>query len=70
MPKTKCARCGGVIPAARIEALPDTKVCVGCAAAMGGSEFDVIVTAERTSKATSYKHQYGGVGIVKVRKPI
>jgi RNA polymerase-binding transcription factor DksA len=27
----ECERCGGNIPAARLEAIPDTALCVGCA---------------------------------------
>ena len=63
------ARCGGEIPAERVEALPDTMVCVGCAREMGG-EFRVYVVPERTSKAGSLKHNVGGYTTRKVRKPI
>jgi RNA polymerase-binding transcription factor DksA len=66
----RCDRCGRPIPAERVEALPDTQVCVGCAEAMGGSEFDVLITPERVNKAESYKRRYGGIEVVKVRKPI
>lgn len=65
-----CDRCGGPIPAERVEALPDTRVCVGCAAAMGGSEFELVPVEERTSKEQSYKQRTSVSGFVKVRKPI
>lgn len=65
-----CARCGEVIPAERIEALPETLVCVGCAREMGGSEFRVVVIPEKTSKDGSLKKNYGGYVTRKVRKPI
>lgn len=68
VPRT-CERCGGVVPAERVEALPDTRVCVGCSRAMGG-EFDVYVVTEQTGKAGSLKKKYGGYATKKVRKPI
>jgi RNA polymerase-binding transcription factor DksA len=67
-PRT-CARCGAEIPAERVEAIPDTMVCVKCATEMGGSEFQVIVTPERTSKEGSLKKNYGGYSTRKIRKP-
>jgi hypothetical protein len=65
----RCARCGEAIPAERLEALPDTLVCVGCSRDMGG-EFRVVVIPERTSKDGSLKKNYGGCTTRKVRKPI
>ena len=64
-----CARCGELIPAERIEAIPETMVCVRCSQEIGG-EFKVFVTAERTSKDGSLKKNYGGYATVKVRKPL
>ena len=64
-----CARCGGEIPAERMEALPETMVCVRCSQEMGG-EFVVYATAERISKEGSLKKNYGGYTTKKVRKPI
>lgn len=64
-----CVRCGNEIPAERIEALPDTMVCVACSKEIGG-EFTVIVTPERTSKEGSLKKNYGGYTTRKLRKPI
>ena len=65
-----CARCGAAIPAERIEAIPETMVCVKCAGEMGGSEFQVVAIPERTSKEGSLKKNYGGYSTRKVRKPI
>lgn len=64
-----CARCGNEIPAERLEALPETMVCVACSKEMGG-EFTVYVTPEKTSKEGSLKKNYGGYSTRKVRKPI
>jgi DNA-directed RNA polymerase subunit RPC12/RpoP len=64
-----CARCGNEIPAERLEALPDTMVCVNCSKEMGG-EFLVISIPERTSKEGSLKKNYGGYSTRKIRKPI
>lgn len=64
-----CARCRALIPAERVEAIPETQVCVKCSQAMGG-EFKVVTVAERTSKAGSLKINYGSYGIKKIRKPI
>ncbi|MCI0704429.1 MAG: TraR/DksA C4-type zinc finger protein [Planctomycetia bacterium] len=64
-----CARCGAEIPAERLEALPETMVCVKCSQEIGG-EFQVIVTPERTSKEGSLKKNYGGYTTRKIRKPI
>jgi hypothetical protein len=65
-----CARCGEEIPAERVEAIPETMVCVKCAGEMGGSEFHIVAVAERTSKEGSLKKNYGGYSTQKIRKPI
>jgi hypothetical protein len=64
-----CARCGELIPAERIEAIPETMVCVQCSHEMGG-EFKVYAAAERISKEGSLKKNYGGYTTRKVRKAI
>lgn len=64
-----CARCGNEIPAERIEAIPETMVCVKCSKEMGG-EFQVMVIPERTNKEGSLKKNYGGYITKKIRKPI
>ena len=66
----KCEGCGAKIPAERVEALPDTQVCVKCAQAMGGCEFEFVPIEERTSKVESYKSRTSIVGFTKVRKLI
>jgi len=65
-----CARCGAEIPAERLEAIPETIVCVKCAREMGGSEFRIEVIAEKTSKEGSLKKNYGGYSTRKVRKSL
>ena len=64
-----CARCGAVIPAERLEAIPETEICVTCSAEVGG-EFKLVATTERTSKPGSLKLNYGGITIKKVRKKL
>ena len=64
-----CARCANEIPPERVEALPETRVCVACSRDMGG-EFTVYVTPERISKEGSLKKNYGGYTTRKVCKPI
>jgi hypothetical protein len=59
----------GEIPAERLEAIPETMVCVQCSKEMGG-EFQLVVTPERTSKEGSLKQNYGGYDMKKIRKPI
>jgi hypothetical protein len=64
-----CKRCGKEIPAERIEALPETELCVRCSEAVG-SDFEVFVVAEKTSKAGSLKKNYGSYTIRKRRREI
>jgi hypothetical protein len=64
-----CQRCQQPIPAERLEALPDTRLCVKCSETVGG-EYIVRVSSERTSKPGSLKLNYGGVKITKVRRRI
>ena len=65
-----CARCGREIPAERMEAVPETRVCVKCAQAMGGSDFISVVVAEKTSKEGSLKKNYGSYHTKKIPKLI
>jgi hypothetical protein len=65
-----CARCRAEIPNERIEAMPETRVCIKCAEAMGGSEFDVIAIPVRGSKKESIKRNYTDYEVKKRRKPI
>jgi hypothetical protein len=64
-----CQRCRTEIPAERIEAMPETRICVGCSQAIGG-EFTMRISQERLSKDGSMKKNYGGVAAKKVRKKI
>jgi hypothetical protein len=69
MAKRYCERCRAEIPAERVEAVPDTALCVKCSEAVGG-EFEMIAIHERTSKAGSLKKNYGGVNIQKRRRKL
>lgn len=64
-----CARCGHEIPSERVEALPETRLCVGCSQAMGG-EFEMTVIPENVGKSGSLKKNYGSYSVQKRRKPI
>jgi RNA polymerase-binding transcription factor DksA len=64
-----CEICGKLIPAERLEALPETRICVGCSDRVGG-EWDVRGVDVVTSKEGSMKKNYGGVEVVRVRRNI
>jgi Prokaryotic dksA/traR C4-type zinc finger len=49
-----CRRCGTPIPPARLQALPDTLVCVECSEKIGG-EFELEVKLGFTGKPGSLK---------------
>ena len=68
-PTRPCQRCNAEIPAERIEALPDTRVCVTCSQEIGG-EYELRLVRENLGKAGSLKKNYGGVGFRKIRRPI
>jgi len=68
--KRYCARCKAEIPEERVEAMPETRVCVRCAEAMGGSEFDVVAVPVRGGKKESIKRTYTDFEVRKRRKPI
>jgi hypothetical protein len=68
--KRYCARCKAEIPRERVEAMPETRVCVRCAEALGGSEFDVVPVPVRGGKKESIKRTYTDYEIRKRRKPI
>jgi hypothetical protein len=69
MAERLCERCGNEIPAERLEAVPETRLCVKCCEEVGG-EFHLYATYERTSKEGSLKKNYGGVNVFRVRKRI
>lgn len=64
-----CKRCGNEIPVERVEAIPETQLCVKCSEAVG-SDFELFAVAERTSKAGSLKKNYGSWTIAKRRRQI
>jgi RNA polymerase-binding transcription factor DksA len=65
-----CERCKAPIPTERVEALPETRVCVKCAQALGGSEFELTIVSENLAKIGSLKKNYGGISVQKRRKEI
>lgn len=64
-----CQRCGIEIPAERIEALPETRICVQCSREIGG-EFELHVVPENIGKSGSLKKNYGSFSLAKKRKLI
>ena len=64
-----CQRCNAPIPLERLEALPETRLCVKCSTAIGG-EFEVTAAPENIGKAGSLKKNYGGLTIKKTRRRI
>jgi Prokaryotic dksA/traR C4-type zinc finger len=64
-----CQRCKALIPIERIEALPETRLCLKCSQEVGG-DFEVVVTSENLAKTGSLKKNYGGWTIKKKRRPI
>jgi hypothetical protein len=64
-----CIRCRAEIPAERVEALPETELCIQCSEAVG-SDFIYFATNDRTSKPGSMKLNYGGVTVKRVRRYI
>ncbi|MCC7425128.1 MAG: TraR/DksA C4-type zinc finger protein [Planctomycetaceae bacterium] len=64
-----CKRCRQEIPVERIEALPETQLCLRCSEAVG-SDFEVFAVAEKTSKVGSLKKNYGSWTVQKRRREI
>lgn len=64
-----CARCRAEIPSERIEALPETRLCIECSTAVG-NEFDIEITQENLAKTNSLKKNYGSISIKKRRREI
>jgi len=64
-----CVRCGEMIPVERLEAMPETEICIKCSSEIGG-EFRLVAERERTSKAGSLKLNHGGITVKKVRKEV
>ena len=64
-----CQQCGAMIPAERIEVLPQTRLCVACSKRVGG-EFDVSIVPENLAKAGSIKKNYGSFDMKRTRRPL
>ena len=64
-----CERCNAEIPAERLEALPDTVICMKCSKEIGG-EFKLEVIPDSIGKSTSIKKNYGVFSLKKTRKTI
>ena len=64
-----CIRCKAEIPAERLEAIPETQLCVKCSEAVG-SDFETVVVSENVGKAGSMKKNYGGFSVKKRRRKI
>ncbi len=72
-PRQVCDRCGAEIPAQRLEAVPDTRLCIAWAReveARYGGEFELIVDHERVSKPGSLRRNFGGITIRARRRPL
>ena len=65
----RCELCDAEIPAARVEALPGTWLCIACSEEVGG-EFKLIAKQENLGKAGSLKLNYGGVSVTRKRRDV
>jgi hypothetical protein len=61
-----CRICGAAIPERRLQAMPETRVCIECSREIGG-EFELEVTISSTGKAGSLKKTGQSVSVK--RKP-
>lgn len=64
-----CKRCGAIIPAERMEAVPGGTLCVKCSDAVGG-EWVYHFSEVNTAKVGSLKKNYGSISLQKRRKEI
>jgi hypothetical protein len=60
-----CQRCKAEIPLERIEALPETRLCVRCSEEVGG-DFERVAVVRNQGKAGSLKHT--GTDITEIKK--
>ena len=67
-----CLVCKNEIEADRLDAIPETRLCIahGREIQKHGGEFSVTASQERTSKQGSLKHNYGGVSTSSVRNQV
>lgn len=64
-----CHRCRERIPEERLDALPDTWLCIRCSQEIG-SDYEVGFTRDQLGKAGSLKRITGGVTFKKRRRRI
>ena len=64
-----CQVCKKEIPQARLEALPETRVCIDCSKKIGG-EFQLELVPENLSKQGSLKKNYGSFDVKKSRRKL
>jgi reverse gyrase len=64
-----CQRCNGPISLQRLEALPETRLCLECSEEVG-SDFKVSVSTENLAKTNSLKKNWGGINVQKKRRRI
>lgn len=69
MSERLCESCSQPIPAGRLEALPDTIICVKCSEEIGG-EYHMYFTEDNVSKVGSMKKNYSSITVKKVRRHI
>ena len=64
-----CQLCKKEIPQPRLQAMPETRLCIDCSKKVGG-EFKLELVPENLSKAGSLKKNYGSFDTRKTRKPL
>ena len=64
-----CERCGKIISSERVEAIPETRLCIDCSKAVGG-EFQISYVQENLAKSGSLKKNYGSLTMKKTRKSV
>jgi hypothetical protein len=69
METTLCRVCKSEIPPARLQAIPETLVCVNCSERIGG-EFELEVTISAVAKPGSLKKTGQTVSARRKRKPV
>ena len=64
-----CEICGAAIPEGRLEAVPETRLCVTHARAIDayGGEFRTFTTQTSLGKSGSLKRNYGDVSVARKR---
>lgn len=67
--KRLCERCRVEIPADRLEALPQTRLCIQCSREIGG-EFETIVVLGSLGKQGSLKKNYGDANVIRRRRRV